>query len=170
MVLPLLIRLIFSLQLTLWNNQQIMKYVINKGYILRSSPLISKATMKMNGPLKIPWPKIEIFLIFSMMNKNLTSLFYVRQNCETALSIWNVLISFLTHFWKVKDLKIQKSVHWFLKCYSFSEDFRMALIRENFFRKICLLVSTRKISSAKLYFWALDSWKLHLQKFVPFKV
>ena len=42
-----------------------------------------------NGSLNIPWPKIDIFLIFSMMNKNvhLTRLFYVRQNCETALSI-----------------------------------------------------------------------------------
>ena len=66
-----------------------IKFSEDKEHILRNPPLILKATMKMNGSLNIPWPKIDIFLIFSMMNKNvhLTRLFYVRQNCETALSI-----------------------------------------------------------------------------------
>ena len=166
----LLIRLILSLQLTLWNNQQIMKFSINKGYILRSSPLISKATMKMNGSLKIPWPKIEIFLIFSMMNKNLISLFYVRQNCETAFSIWNILISFLTHFWKVKDLKIQKSVHWFLKCSLFFWRFSYGLDSRKFLpQNMPFSFNSQNFFRETRYFWALDSWKLHLQKFVPLR-
>ena len=50
----------------------------------------------------------EIFLIFPMMNENLhlTSLFHVKQNCETALFIWNILMISLTHFWKLKTVNI----------------------------------------------------------------
>ena len=116
--------------------------------------------------------------MFSMMNKNvhLTSLFYVRQNCETALlSIWNVLINFLVHFWKLKDLKTLKMSSDFRNIHFFSKDFLMASISENFFREICFSISTRENffrgETRKLEtFWALDSRIFLPLKFLVAKI
>ena len=136
--LPLMIRSTLPLQLTLWNNRQMMKFSVHKEHILRNPPLIYKSDDE-DESLKIPWPKIEIFLIFSM-NKNLhlTSLFYVRQNCETILSIWNGLINFLTHFWKLRPKNIKK--------------YPLIFEKFTFFRKIFLWSRFAKITSTKYAF------------------